>query len=151
MKQTAVEWLVEKLKSQGLLIGEPNNLIAVREAKEMEKQQQDKLAIEFAEWLTYNRESNYTKSIKELLEIYKNNRKTSQETINSIIDVLNTQGVISEGDEPVLIEDDCTCDKCGKESRGSHSCPFDEEFNSGAGLDSCNCCDSCRRECLMDI
>ena len=40
MKQTAVEWLVEKLKSQGLLIGEPNNLIAVREAKEMEKQQQ---------------------------------------------------------------------------------------------------------------
>ena len=40
MKQTAVEWLIEKLKSQGLLIGEPNNLVAVREAKEMEKQQQ---------------------------------------------------------------------------------------------------------------
>ena len=39
MKQTAVEWLIEKLKSQGLLIGEPNNLVAVREAKEMEKQQ----------------------------------------------------------------------------------------------------------------
>ena len=36
---TAVEWLVEKLKSQGLLIGEPNNLIVVRQAKEMEKQQ----------------------------------------------------------------------------------------------------------------
>ena len=38
MKQTAVEFLVEKLKSQGLLIGEPNNLIAVREAKEIDKQ-----------------------------------------------------------------------------------------------------------------
>lgn len=38
-KQTAVEWLVEKLKSQGLLIGDPDNLIAVREAKEMEKEQ----------------------------------------------------------------------------------------------------------------
>lgn len=36
---TAVEFLVQKLKSQGLLIGEPDNLIAVREAKEMEKQQ----------------------------------------------------------------------------------------------------------------
>jgi hypothetical protein len=40
MKQeTAVEWLTEKLKSQGLLIGEPNNLVAVREAKEMFEQQ----------------------------------------------------------------------------------------------------------------
>jgi len=31
----------------------------------------DEYAIEFAEWLTYNRENNYTKSVKELLEIYK--------------------------------------------------------------------------------
>ena len=38
-KQTAVEWLVEKLKSQGLLIGEPKNLVAVKQAKEMEKRQ----------------------------------------------------------------------------------------------------------------
>jgi hypothetical protein len=37
--KTAVEWLVDKLKSQGLLIGEPNNLVAVRQAKEMEKEQ----------------------------------------------------------------------------------------------------------------
>lgn len=36
---TAVEFLVDKLKSQGLLIGEPYGLVAVREAKEMEKQQ----------------------------------------------------------------------------------------------------------------
>lgn len=39
MKQTAVEFLVDKLKSQGLLIGEPNNLVAVRQAKEMFEQQ----------------------------------------------------------------------------------------------------------------
>ncbi len=109
----------------------------------------DEFAIEFAEWLLNANHFIKLLDAKELLEIYKNN-KTSQEQINSVIDVLNTQGSISEGDEPVLIDNDCTCDKCGKESRGSHSCPFDEEFNSGYS-DSCNCCDSCRRECLMDI
>jgi len=31
----------------------------------------EEFAIEFAEWLTYNRENNYTKPIKELLEIFK--------------------------------------------------------------------------------
>lgn len=36
---TAVEWLVDKLKSQGLLIGEPNNLIAVRQANEIFEKQ----------------------------------------------------------------------------------------------------------------
>ena len=36
---TAVDWLVEKLKSQGLLIGEIDNLVAVKQAKEMEKEQ----------------------------------------------------------------------------------------------------------------
>jgi hypothetical protein len=36
---TAVEWLVDKLKSQGLLIGEIDNLVAVKQAKEMEKEQ----------------------------------------------------------------------------------------------------------------
>jgi hypothetical protein len=55
-----------------------------------------------------------------------------------------------EADEDLGLYNECTCDKCGKESRGSHSCPYDEEFNSGHS-DSCNCCDSCRRECLMDI
>ena len=39
MKQTAVEWLIDKLKSQGLLIGEPDNLVAFNQAKQMEKQQ----------------------------------------------------------------------------------------------------------------
>lgn len=44
-KQTAVEWLVDKLKSQGLLIGELDNLVAVNQAKAMEKEQ-----IEDAYW-----------------------------------------------------------------------------------------------------
>ena len=35
---TAVDWLVEKLKSQGLLIGEIDNLVAVKQAKAMEKE-----------------------------------------------------------------------------------------------------------------
>ena len=39
MKNSAVDWLVEKLKSQGLLIGEIDNLVAVKQAKEMEKEQ----------------------------------------------------------------------------------------------------------------
>ena len=39
MKQTAVDWLDEKLKPQGLLIGEIDNLVAVKQAKAMEKQQ----------------------------------------------------------------------------------------------------------------
>lgn len=39
MEQTAIEFLVEKLKQQGLLIGEPDNLVAVRESKEIELQQ----------------------------------------------------------------------------------------------------------------
>lgn len=82
-------------------------------------------------------------------ELNKNN-KTNQEQINAVIDILNTQGTISEGTEPVLIDNDCTCDKCGEESGGSHSCPYDEEFNSGYS-DSCNCCDNCRRQCLYDI
>ena len=47
MKQTAVEWLVEKLKSQGLLIGEPDNLVAVNQAKEMENEKM----INFAEFV----------------------------------------------------------------------------------------------------
>ena len=37
--QTAVEWLVEKLKSQGLLIGEIDNLVTVKLAKQMDKKQ----------------------------------------------------------------------------------------------------------------
>jgi hypothetical protein len=42
----------------------------IETSKELEEVA-DEFAIGFAEWLTYNRENNYTKSIKELLEIYK--------------------------------------------------------------------------------
>lgn len=62
---TAVEWLIEEIECRGIITKELR--IAFQQAKEMEKEQ----IIEFAEWLTYNRENNYTKSIKELLEIYK--------------------------------------------------------------------------------
>jgi|694.fasta_scaffold69998_11 hypothetical protein len=38
MKQTAVEWLVEKINDQ-LINGKIDNLLVVKQAKEMEKQQ----------------------------------------------------------------------------------------------------------------
>ena len=38
-KQTTIEWLVEKLKTQGLLIGDPNNLVAVQQALDMDIEQ----------------------------------------------------------------------------------------------------------------
>jgi len=43
MKQTAVEFLMEKLKAQGLLIGEIDNLVTFQQAKELEKQQLEKV------------------------------------------------------------------------------------------------------------
>ena len=48
------------------------------------------------------------------------------------------------------LEQHATCSKCGNPSRGSGTCPYDEEFNNGYS-DSCDCCDHCRRECLYDI
>jgi hypothetical protein len=96
MKETAVEWLEKRFekflayyeghhKAEMYSIHQLSN--DFDQAKEMEKRQMiemhdkgfdsveqlnDEFAIEFAEWLTYNRENNYTKSIKELLEIFKN-------------------------------------------------------------------------------
>ena len=46
-KQSSVEWFAEKLKSQGLLIGEPDNLVAFEQAKAKHKQ-------EIIETYTYN-------------------------------------------------------------------------------------------------
>ena len=40
-QQSPVEWLVEKLKSQGLLIGD--KLVAVNQAKQIEKEQKEAL------------------------------------------------------------------------------------------------------------
>ena len=51
MKQTAVEWLTEKLRTEfGFAFS--NNIL--EQAKEMEKKQQDEFAIEFAEWIRIN-------------------------------------------------------------------------------------------------
>jgi hypothetical protein len=54
MKQTAVEFLVEKIKP--LYIGnfEMTFLNEIEQAKEMEKQQQDEFTIKFAEWKDIN-------------------------------------------------------------------------------------------------
>lgn len=70
---TAVEWLVEKLKSQSLLIGEPNNLVAVNQAKEIEKQQK---SIEFNSG-EKKAEKNYEFYIQHL----ENQNKLMKETI----------------------------------------------------------------------
>ncbi len=76
---TAVEWLCEKYHLK-------QDIEIVKEAKEMDKQQQDEFAIGFAEWITSEKskysilygnqekrfatfEKDYT--AKELLEIYK--------------------------------------------------------------------------------
>lgn len=91
MKQTAVEFQTEKI---GILVSKLfNDEISKAEfhfqrfeiceqAKEMEKQQQDEFAIDFAEWLedSIYKENNFIKmdvvkrikyTTKELLEIYK--------------------------------------------------------------------------------
>jgi hypothetical protein len=80
MKQTAVEFLLEKYKSQnGLLFPED-----FKQAKETEENHIDNFAIEFAEWclskdaidlindLTIVGEIDPKPKIKVLLEIYKN-------------------------------------------------------------------------------
>jgi hypothetical protein len=80
MKQSAVEWLYEQvwITTMSEL---PKKL---QQAKEMEKQQNDKFAIKFAEWLnTYEAkyliedlilegELNKNPKTKELLKIFKN-------------------------------------------------------------------------------
>jgi hypothetical protein len=68
MKQTAVQWLCEKYHLK-------QDIEIVKEAKEMEKQQQDEFAIGFAEWRVNDwvHDERWTKisDTKELLEIYK--------------------------------------------------------------------------------
>jgi len=81
---TAVEWLEEELKTRYGLT--PTSILLFRDAKEMEKQQQDEFAIGFAEWSSFYREKNRNSKLdmlhakskydesyttKELLEIYK--------------------------------------------------------------------------------
>jgi hypothetical protein len=87
MKQSAVEWLVEQI-NKNTWYDKSNypqvniGVIDFEQAKEMEKEQQDDFAIEFAEWLedSIYKENNFIKmdvvkrikyTTKELLEIYK--------------------------------------------------------------------------------
>lgn len=70
MKQTAVEWLVEKLKSQGLLIGEPDNLVAVNQAKAMEKEQSESICVNVIERILDKLENGEEINSKEIFEQY---------------------------------------------------------------------------------
>jgi hypothetical protein len=83
MKQTAVEWLMEQFFSTKR---ESTVEEIIEQAKEMEKQQQEKFAVGFGEWINNNRINLITHrteiiwhhsnlemwiTTKELLEIYK--------------------------------------------------------------------------------
>ena len=80
MKQTAVERLVEQiLNHKGTRIISTSTFYIkdeiIEEAKEIERKQKDDYAIEFAEWCGVNyfvyNTWDKSKSIKELLEIFK--------------------------------------------------------------------------------
>jgi hypothetical protein len=80
MKQTAVEWLVEELtefkNEDGIYCTTFLYNFEIAKAKQMEKEQQDTFAIEFAEWyendvLAKGDYEMITKDKKELLEIFK--------------------------------------------------------------------------------
>jgi len=47
------------------------------------------------------------------------------------------------------MNDDEKC-KCGADADQDHTCPYREELN-GDSETLCNCCENCRRACLMDI
>jgi hypothetical protein len=84
MKQTAVEFLVDKFSIQGTLHSSD-----ISQAKEMEKQQQDEFAIGFADWKDENciyydgwnirvplgDKYNDVYTNEELLEIYKKEKE----------------------------------------------------------------------------
>jgi hypothetical protein len=70
MKQTAVEWLCEQYHLK-------QDIEIVKQAKEMEKQQQDEFAIGFADWIRVcklkGRPYDFN-DVKQLLEIYKDEK-----------------------------------------------------------------------------
>lgn len=83
MQQTAVEWLVKQLEGNILWADDKAEQV-VKQAKEMEKQQQDKFSIDFFNWCTSQEaedlmhdlvlvgEVDKNTTTKQLLEIYKN-------------------------------------------------------------------------------
>jgi hypothetical protein len=64
MKQTAVEWLCEQYHLK-------QDIEIVKQAKEMEKEQQDEFAIGFAEWLFENCDSFPKEDQSLILRLYK--------------------------------------------------------------------------------
>lgn len=80
-RQTAVEWLVYKLNLDNT--SSKTNLKLIKQAKEMERHQQDKFAIDFYDWCNSEEaldliqdlqivgELNKIFTTKELLEIFK--------------------------------------------------------------------------------
>ena len=63
-KQSSVEWFAEKLKSQGLLYCEPDNLVAFDQAKAMHKQEM----IEFAQEVFRNRYNQVHQSLSNIYD-----------------------------------------------------------------------------------
>jgi hypothetical protein len=82
MKQTAVEWLLDELTDNGINLDLASEII--EQAKEMEKQQQDKFAIDFYNWICSEEavdliqdlqivgELNKIVTTEKLLELFKN-------------------------------------------------------------------------------
>ncbi len=100
-KQTAVEWLAEKLKSQGLLIGEPNNLVAVKQAKAMEKEQIED-AFQDGKW-DWDSHLNIGTESKDLAKYYNETYKGGEEC--------SKHGVKKEG-ESCTLNNNCIFPKC---------------------------------------
>jgi hypothetical protein len=77
MKQTAVEWLYERLERMipRTALYDIDKIEYFQQAKEIENQQKDDFTIEFAEWCLnslLDGEEPKAKTMKELLEIFKN-------------------------------------------------------------------------------
>jgi len=62
--------LKEKFQEEPVVVYQESFILTNQSAERLVELADD-YAFSFADWLTYNRENNYTKSIKELLEIFK--------------------------------------------------------------------------------
>jgi hypothetical protein len=72
MKQTAVQWLINEMhkKQHGLTETSYNHLFD--KAKETERQQQDQLSIDFAQWaIDYSFDGAYLHHLEDLLTEFK--------------------------------------------------------------------------------
>lgn len=82
---TAVEWFIQEFEKEPTKV---NLDRLAEEAKEMEKQQQDKFAIGFAEWLIDPIPKPIEQfTIKQLLEIYRVIKNGKNSTTETLLDV----------------------------------------------------------------